>query len=494
MHKQVVKTLAASVMVFVVALAWASNDKAQTEHQPVKSTQKITKKDNKDTKTTKPMSLVALGGGDDSVNNSNSLTRAHVGQTELTSVDPYSGVLSYNIPIINIPENDGVNLHFSLNSHSVSQGLTCPSYGGGLSCGYMSAGISRTNFDLVPVVTFDMKNPVASYTDFYGYNHTFIKSDQASSQTLTYFSKDRLKTVFHRLADGSIWYYIYTPKGIQYKMIHIDRFPLQAYEMPFYLKQVISPNGGTVIDYTYKNSNGFVSLSSITDHRGNTLNFIYNASGTLQSINLNNKEVWGISSSILYTTVFHNNIYKINSITYPDGSKLQLQYSDKPSTGYYYPLKSIVYPDGGKSSFTYDGYRVTSQINSGPGVTSGTWKYNYIYPGGNTVTTVSGPDKKQIFNFDGTFPGSSEWSSGLLISKKLYSADGKILYQMTNKTWQSYTIPDSSLQAPELTKQVISRGGDCKTQSCMEYITEFKDFDSYGYPKTEVESSVKHTV
>ena len=107
-------TLAASV-----SSVWANNDKAEEQHQlatqSTKITQKSTKKDNKDAKKIKPMSLMTLDT-DAPANNPNSLMRAHVGQTGFTSVDPYSGSMIFHIPIVNIPENDSLNLYFSLNS------------------------------------------------------------------------------------------------------------------------------------------------------------------------------------------------------------------------------------------------------------------------------------------------------------------------------------------------------------------------------------------
>ncbi|WP_139121825.1 hypothetical protein [Piscirickettsia litoralis] len=425
-------------------------------------------------------------GAEVPANNPNNLMRSHVGQTGFTSVDPYSGVLSYHIPLVNIPENDGLSFYFALNSH-LPNGQ-----------GENIADNSRNLFNLYP----HMLPGLNVFVDQYGRTHNF----KVSNNKNIYYSIDHWKEV-----RSNDWY-IYTPDGVTYTLKLLNNVNWSYWPFnQWVVTEIKSKNGETTLTYNYDvragtirngvGANSTVLLTSITtDDNKIKLNYspycVYGRDCIkgyyLTNIKLNDKYTWRITSLAGGSSA--SNIMLPTKLTYPDGSIIKFNIDGGASQGSYSALHSITYSDGGKSDFTYSGTHVTQQTNSGPGVTTGTWNYSYAYPNGTTVTTVTGPNDKRELTFNGRYPNSNDWNTGLLINEKLYSADGKTLYQTIDKTWKEFTLPDSTIKAPELTKQVISRGGDCKMQSCMEYITEFKDFDSYGYPKTEVESSVKHTV
>jgi YD repeat-containing protein len=184
--------------------------------------------------------------------------------------------------------------------------------------------------------------------------------------------------------------------------------------------------------------------------------------------------------------------YGLTKLTYPTGGEINYSYAP------------VSFPTGG--TFVY--FRVISQRStSGRDIPAGTWTYQYA-PGGNSgigtagaVTTVLAPnDMKEVYKYyswDNCGSGYV-WRVGRPMSRELYQNNALIeqetytwgqgtqisLNHIESAAWGGIIKSDSSVYLPLMTSTAITRDGQS-------YSTTYSIHDTYGNPKTILESGNK---
>ena len=191
--------------------------------------------------------------------NNNDFARSLIGFNEVSSVDPYSGVLHAYIPLIHIPENDNADLEvgFSLINLVDTKSSTgtdwsttlTPTQGFVIYVGFLGiTGMSNT----------------ATFLDPSGKEHVFYGLYTFNPQvtSVASYSKDHWKAVLSwgsksTAVNGTV----YAPDGTRY-IVSNNR-----------VTQVISKNSGTVIDYGYSSCGAYsYNLSQISVNNGLIVN------------------------------------------------------------------------------------------------------------------------------------------------------------------------------------------------------------------------------
>lgn len=160
----------------------------------------------------------------------------------------------------------------------------------------------------------------------------------------------------------------------------------------------------------------------------------------------------------------------------------------------------VTYPHGGKIDYTYqlvrfeynnifDTTAIRTKVTSGPGITGGTWTYQFSPSTGlgvNDSTTVYTPDGITTYAHQGYVTGGSlVWPIGLLWQKINYDTAGNPLEAITNhwgsrilseeNYWHGRTLVENDTQAPILTSTSHWLRGSVLA-------TDYFDHDKYGNP------------
>lgn len=186
-------------------------------------------------------------------------------------------------------------------------------------------------------------------------------------------------------------------------------------------------------------------------------------------------------------------------VVLPDGSSWDYQYNETFRHDFdannYLDVKiltDITTPLDGKYVYAYnsDDEVKSRTVKDSDGSTIGSWSYTYSEGSTYNTTTITGPEKKTVSQYTN---GKGSWRYGYLYDEKVYDVSTGALEQTTTNTWQDLgqlgesefegepNFPKSLDHKVVLTYQSVSRDGST-------FNRDFNDFDSYGMPKTIVES------
>ena len=252
-------------------------------------------------------------------------------------VDPATGMLSINIPLITIPQNDGlplnVTLHYRTDGNPAGDTV---SLGNGWD---LFSGLMPSIGKKSPFWGHICNYPVVLLPD--GSTHMFYPSAKgctpSASKTLHY-SKDHWKGMLQT-----------------YNVSGIDNFPFfrgtinspdgKQYTIDHNLQKVVSAHGGTVLTYGYTRPNAsnlphLYTPSSIKSNHGLTVTFAHGGQSQqyeTTSMTLG-KSVW---------TFGYDQFHRLTRITKPDGSFWQMTYNSENH------LKTFTTPAGAIYTFAY---------------------------------------------------------------------------------------------------------------------------------------------
>ncbi|ODN43687.1 hypothetical protein BGC07_13230 [Piscirickettsia litoralis] len=414
----------------------------------------------------------------------------------VSKVDPFTGALIVHIPLVSIPGNDGLNLNVTWSFRSGQDISPFESNEG------IFTGLVETNkVDVTCDFGQDMCNDpnVAIFQDPSGSRHKFYAINPVDGGahgigSRPFESMDGWRADLGVSYSGSGPYagfsgWIYSPDGTSYHVFNSWPYTGQS---P--VDQIVSSHGGDKITYAYSRSGGAgrdpFHLQSIT--MGN-----YKLTISGDTITSSDGKVWQIDPRTI-----NGKMGPQPDPTYiklPDQSEWHIGWAGTQ-------VNSITYPDGGMSSFTLGSYNhkcsvsshlllriattyVSAQINSGAGLASSSWKYNYDdgkYQAfcwnnnhepydpvpANFTTKVISPGKEVDYVFlpgyveERGMPIYTTWQSGLLTHKTTYKIQDIIKTPLEESayTWSKRHITIAfhgypEIAQPQLETQTIKRAG-----------------------------------
>lgn len=438
----------------------------------------------------------------------NELYRDHDDNQDITSVDPFTGRVFLQIPLIHVPGNNGLDLKINLNWHGMGRpyenplmqtwaGENNPSVFTGV-VGVWSGSQSNDpnwitdNFPafIDPAGQVHMLYPQAANWTAPGATTTFSSKDQWNA-SLTVETVDPGSCPVSGGLNYSFSGVIQAPNGVQYQIEPRCRVAPVA--------KITSPQKGTVLTYT---NNNLAQVTAIKSNQGFEADFTYNSAAypgnqDLASIKTSDNRTWTFGYET--QSADESSIYTLNTVTLPNGATWNMHFAVKepaPNTkanlsddNKLQPeiyLQTVTSPKGLKVAYTYDTTHcgsiasdnvcnytdrlayafVTSRAISGPGIPNATWSYSYApmanFQYGNT-TTVTGPNKKIVYTYNaendvlvdarpdyGPQPIQAMPTphTGLLLSKQIYDATGTTLFEETEYTWNDRQISTVGMYNP----------------------------------------------
>ncbi|MCS4295487.1 YD repeat-containing protein [Comamonas sp. BIGb0152] len=428
--------------------------------------------------------------------------RDYVNQNVSENIDPFTGSLQRQYVDLHIPGNGGFDLKVirSYNSSSVEP-LNPAAYDSSSGAGVgWSIHFGRVLKNKDTTICFNKNtqtvadNPVLELPD--GSRQLLAFTGSASPLMLT---TQRWRA--DCINSGGLR--VFSPDGVQYEMTHLVNMtggvnPIFAW----FTTKIINRNGNNAtIKYKASASS---EISSIVTNDGRNIAFTYADSGArtprLSQIR-SAGQTWNYAYQAIPNVLYS---YFLTSVTRPDGTAWKYAYNGNlnnlPGS---HVMKNVTYPQGGIIKYTYDFVYFDNQANplsrstvvkSKSSSNGGNWSFAYT-PGGLNkydTTTATTPTGSIVYQHVGPNYSSSGtvWMVGLLISKKTgntqtetYAWDKqKISSENYFRPGAFVTKVDSGeTNAPILTKKTTVRDGAT-------YAMTNSQFDSYGNPRTVVES------
>lgn len=441
--------------------------------------------------------VALLGASDISAYNYNPNTIAPAYASKVAFVDPYTGKVRLNIPLLHVPINGGL----SLDIHAVNtyrRMLSWDQFPHG--SGYSASAFYTPSITVAPGITPYSYNNTSTQLPYFmdeeGKSHLFFPaktSNQASTNSeTTYYSHDGWKATlsvsqatFHTDMNSNITMSlftgtVYSPDGKQYSIAPTNNgfssvtqitnaahtvWIKYAYSHPVFSQQAsltsITTSSGYSVTFSYAGrtmSDDTESiLTGIKTSDGKVFGFGWGSQG-INSISLPNKTNWSISRyNGEFTCGKLSIIDVLTGIGYPNGASQSFQ---------------NVCADNGKRLGIY---KVGSEsVNKLPPFKP--ISYSYSNSGSNAYTTVSYGTKQIHYTFDNpSIDHAAKWNSGLLLDKTIVDTGSGKTLQETKQTWQERKFSDDiGGGQPELTSRVITQDGATYT---LKNIT----FNDYGY-------------
>jgi hypothetical protein len=349
----------------------------------------------------------------------NKLYRSFIEQGDITHIDPFTGNLTMHLPLINIPGNDGLPLivTLSFNNHmvrmfnQVAYNATIVSHAG--YAWYFYTGDDRLgNLD-----QDGQSDNGKEFIDPAGNIHTLYNIsgrkclNTSYDCSTSYISKDNWyeHTDNHYGPQVAGTGYVIAPNGVKYTLSETNPEFNDGY---WFVTQITSPNGGTVLTYHYEDLDDNMRLSSITRNDGYEVDFDYQPMASarttqqfLKDIRTSDGRQWNINYvTFQYWLYSDYSSPTISSITQPNGETWQFTphangatpYPGHNISGPYAILESTIKSPNGlvttltaQDNFNLDNDNyiymydrlafpyVTSKSLSGGGFPTATWTYSY---------------------------------------------------------------------------------------------------------------------
>ncbi|WP_162272295.1 RHS repeat protein, partial [Piscirickettsia litoralis] len=458
---------------------------------------KLAKEIKKTKDAPKTMSLVATPDVPSSPGdyNSKEFYRSMIQNAPVSKVDPFTGALIVHIPLVSIPGNDSLNLNVTW-SYRSGEDVSPFEPNEGIFTGLVETNLIDAFCDYGSSSSPSCNDPnVVVFQDPSGGRHKLYTTSPSRGGahgigTRLFESMDGWRADLGVSYSGSGPYagfggWIYAPDGTTYHVF--NSWPYTG-ESP--VDQIVSPHGGEKITYAYSRSGGGVRdpfhLQTIT--MGN-----YKLIVSGSTITSSDGKTWQIDPRT------------INGKTGPQPDPAYIKLPDKSEWHLGWAgtqINSIIYPDGGQSQFQLASYSisdkqtaprlattyVTKQTNSGPGITKGTWSYDYEvtantgrwgYKGNQAYTTgeaipatlitkITSPGKEVDYQFLTAYDvgPTPSWQTGLLSNKTVYKIQDviKTPLEVSAYTWSKRHIAKSfgygfEIAQPQLATQTIKRVG-----------------------------------
>ena len=430
------------------------------------------------------------------------LNRDYINQNVSENIDPFTGSLQRQYVDLHLPGNGGFDLKVirSYNSSSVEP-LNPAAYDSSSGAGVgWSIHFGRVLKNKERTICLNKNaqtvadNPVLELPDGSRQLLAFTGNTSPLMLTTQRWRADCINSGGLR---------VFSPDGMQYEMTHLVNMtggvnPIFAW----FTTKIIDRNGNNaVINYKASASS---EISNIVTSDGRNITFTYADSGarTPRISRISSAgQTWNYAYQAVPNVLYS---YFLTSVTRPDGTSWKYQYNGNLNTlPGSHVMKDVTYPQGGVISYTYDFVYFDGQANPLSRTTvvkgkrsnnGGNWSFRYAPGSRNTydTTTVTTPTGTITYQHVGPNYSSSGtvWMVGLLMSKKTGNT------QTETYTWDKQKISNENYfrpgafvtkvdsgqtNAPILTKKTTVRDGATYT------ITN-SQFDSYGNPKTVVES------
>ncbi len=452
--------------------------------------------------------------------------RSHIVGEGTEVIDPFSGGLNLVYNDIIIPGNGGLDLVAKRTYRSLqgvptmTPGSDYKQWSSPLGMGWdMHFGrvwtqqLSASNQSTCKKPGDASQNPVLELSD--GTRKVLFNS---STSDYAFITKDR----WIMRCEGS-YIKVFSPDGVMYKFEYFtsSAFNFQNTGPAYHVTEITDINGNKIIvEYDESTGYGILDKAYFSGSASNGINFTYNTDNygyhRLTRISANGQQ-WDYSHKQLKDgSSWQVGYYYLTSAEPPVGSSWYFTYYESvgSSEAGRYSLKSVENPGDTKNTYEYkfvdfanntafyngalvDTTVVSKKIQSGGGVSTGTWTYSYD-PGSSTsddkTTVIDAEGNKKIYRHFGIrrADDGTVWKIGTLSSLTLFNGSVSTL-QTETYTWSSETMSsqnvkslretgdeDINVYAPLLTQKVITRDGSSFT-------TSYSNFD-FGSPKTISES------
>ena len=452
--------------------------------------------------------------------------------SEVVKVNPATGVVHIAIPLLHIPQSDGVAIDVTL--HNESQAVNAMEYSiYGNPVGSIASQMENmyTNGSMSiysgmsPVVNFSggiiysCEEPTFIAPD--GSRHVFYPVDntcfnnpwRGTTSARDFVSKDHWHASLASIdAPDQFPGKVMTFHG---EVIAPDG---TVYVVAPRLMQIRSPHRGTVINYAYEPVSGM--LTKISNQKDVSISFT-NMNSDI-GYKHNDLKYYNLDAITYNGSVWHFNhdhgpngktvAPHLTQLTLPDGSSWQLSYSSldfgpndiTTPLGMHYHLDYVVNPDGSVRGPFDESLGVNHSAErltiSGLGMPKRVLSYGYLAPqftNGHFDATYrtscnDGNTEKEYTWITGLVPsqpGNSSpksmipnWNSGLLDTEQIKTEAGNVL-ETIHDTWSSQPITsaDGAANEPELMHQTISRGNTLWESSFI--------YDKDGFETSHTETS-----
>ncbi|MCU7829568.1 MAG: fibronectin type III domain-containing protein [Candidatus Thiodiazotropha sp. (ex Myrtea sp. 'scaly one' KF741663)] len=459
--------------------------------------------------------------------------RDYIDQNFSEYIDPFTGKLQLHYVDLYIPGNGGMDLMVQRSYTSMDDELVNQDpqsiMGFGWTVHYGRIKRSGTESCSGHDLTNTNDNPVLQLPD--GKEEVFVyRRNTTLSGGYEYVSKNNwIANCSGTSFQGDNWT-VKSPDGYVYEM---SRKVVGDSGLYYWYTKTIKDAANNVITVNYKgdqydlfhNYNKKPFITSVTS-QGVTISFDYTNDNpaTYKSMRLRTASANTQSPPQVvtygYDQVNNSEEYRLVSVDLPGST------TETGSWGYKYIINEsnlyistpgrfsigeVTYPKGGKINYTYlhnnfdssDGIASTSiytKNTSGPNINGGTWTYSYQKSTSFNdfdTTTISAPDGTYTYKhygYDAAAPGEV-WRIGLLHEKTLTGGGGTQteIFDWTSRiiSDENYTGPrdltDQYIYAPILDRKTITRDGNSFT-------TDYLNFDTYGNPKTIIETGTPGNV
>ena len=448
--------------------------------------------------------------------------RQQLDQNGVEFIDPFSGALLLDYTDIRIPGNGGLALEVRRTYKTVQFDREFSTWRRSVNGLGWTIHFGRVLNSNASVCTHSSDttladNPVIELPD--GSRHILYKAVAIPgvSPTPLWISTSRWKAECD-LSLPTLGLIVMSPEGVQYTMNkREDRYALNG-TYSWYATQIKDRNNNTIsISYT-DDPQGYKLISQVTSSDGRLITFQHTGAGTpdvrLASITANGF-TWTYNYTKIPTSELAGDFWQLTSVVRPDGSGWSHAYNGRiPTSPGSYEMQRVTYPHGGTTDYSYgnafvnfdactgacaNNTVVTQKVTGGSSITPGTWTFAYSPDWNNSVTgdqtTVTTPSGSIVYNHFGftTAVQGTMWKIGLLQKKETFN--GSTLIQTEQLTWAPQVVSDEDYVRPSrstvirdlqtsaalLTQRSVTRDGTA-------YTTAYLNHDSFGNPRTVVES------
>jgi hypothetical protein len=451
--------------------------------------------------------------------------RAYVEQSFSESIDPFTGKLQLHYVDLHIPGNNGMDVMVQRSYTSLDDELTDQDpqsiIGFGWTLHYGRIKRSKTTTCSGNQLNTSNDNPVLQLPD--GKEEVFFyRANTSISGGYEYISKNNwVAECTGGSNDPADSWTVKSPDGRVYvmsKKIQPDG------DLAYWYTKTITDSANNVITVNYKGDSydsfhGYNQKPFISSVTGQDITVAFSYLNDNPS-NYQHMRLRRVSANSRVVTYGYDRVgttehYRLDSVDLPGASNVTGSWNYKyhinesnlsENNRGRFSISEVEYPKGGRINYTYEHNYFISGSNirttsistkniSGPSVTGGRWTYSYQKSSSSNeldTTTIQAPDGTYTYKHygaDGAVTGEV-WRVGLLREKQvtgggttqreIYDWVGR---RISNETYNGprRQLQDNAINAPLLERKVITRDGN-------NYTTDYRNFDSYGNPRTIVET------
>ncbi|MBI4356433.1 MAG: RHS domain-containing protein [Gammaproteobacteria bacterium] len=240
----------------------------------------------------------------------------------------------------------------------------------------------------------------------------------------------------------------------------------------------ITASDGRTVEFFYDNATGLFLEKMVSDSRA--WQYQYQSTEGLVKVIRPDGHAWQYQNQGLRLFNSYGNLVAPRHLTHvetPTGATIDYM-AQFISAGHFVGAKSI-----------YQIPALAGRTVKGPHLKEASWGYQFSGQGGFTITTIHGPEHKEVHEFYRT----ADWKLGLPYSRSLYNHGSSTPIRKEIYEWAS-SPPFGDSSIPRQGYTFLNQGihkNLVKTTIDGKYQTEYQDYDVYGNPKKVVETGTE---